>query len=97
MTVFSHRVVLLLLLASWGSCRGQCDPLVPQYCGLPIPNSFFTVPNSQTPTGVHVNFSPETFPIMSITTFNLVLDISLVTTAWWARHAPKTIVLASVL
>ena len=62
MTVFSYRVVLLLLLASWGSCRGPCDPLVPQYCGLPFPNSFFTVLNSQTPTGVEVNFSPETFP-----------------------------------
>ena len=35
--------------------------------------------------------------ITSITTFDLVLDITLVTTAWWARHAPKTMDLASVL
>ena len=34
---------------------------------------------------------------MSITTFDFVLDITLVTTAWWARHAPKTMDLASVL
>ena len=43
--------------------RGPCDPLVPEYCQLPFPNSFFTVPNLHTRTGVQVNFSTHSFPV----------------------------------
>lgn len=43
--------------------RGPCDPLVPEYCQLPFPNSFFTVLSPHTPTGVQVNFSTHSFPV----------------------------------
>ena len=43
--------------------RGPCDPLVPEYCQLPFPNSFFTIPSPHTPTGVQVNFSTHSFPV----------------------------------
>ena len=58
----SGLLLVLGLLSTQGSCRGPCDPLIPQYCILPFPNSFFTAPSSQTPTGVQVNFSAQTFP-----------------------------------
>lgn len=39
-----------------------CDSLVPEYCGLPYPNSYFTVPSQDTPTGVRLNLSAAFFP-----------------------------------
>lgn len=55
-------LLVLELLHGWGLCRGPCDPLVPEYCPLPFPNSFFTAPSAQSLTGLRVNFSAETFP-----------------------------------
>ena len=47
-----------------GACDalGECDPLVPDYCGLPLPNSFFTRQDLSSVTGVRVNFSSKAFP-----------------------------------
>lgn len=42
--------------------RGPCDPLVPQYCSLPLPNSFFTVDTSSTKTGHTVLFQLNSLP-----------------------------------
>ena len=53
-------VAVLLPLAI--SYRGPCDPLVPEYCGLPFPSSYFTAPDPSTSTGLRVNFSTNTFP-----------------------------------
>ena len=55
--------ISLLLLVGEGSCKGPCDPLVPEYCLLPFPNSFFVDPSSRSPTGVQVNFSSDAFPL----------------------------------
>ena len=41
---------------------GPCDPLVPEYCVLPFPNSFYTIPKD-TNTGVQVNFSEASAPV----------------------------------
>ena len=41
---------------------GPCDPLVPEYCALPFPNSFFTAPKEESLTGVQVNISKATTP-----------------------------------
>lgn len=45
-------------------CRSKsaCDPLVPEYCGLPFPNSYFTVATKETSTSVRLNLSDEVFP-----------------------------------
>ena len=56
-------LISLLLLAGGGSCKGPCDPLTPEYCLLPFPNSFFVEPSSRSPTGVQVNFSSAAFPL----------------------------------
>lgn len=53
---------LLTLFASRGYSRGPCDPLVPEYCQLPLPNAFFTRPDPDSPTGVRVNLSIDTWP-----------------------------------
>lgn len=42
---------------------GPCDPLVPEYCALPFPNSFFTRPKKDGNTGVQVNFTEATPPV----------------------------------
>ena len=50
--------VLLSIVAA----RGPCDPLVPEYCSLPTPNSFFAVDKSSTRTGLTVSFQSNTLP-----------------------------------
>ena len=45
---------------------GPCDPLVPEYCALPFPNSFFTMLKKDSSTGVKVNFSEASPPVDSI-------------------------------
>jgi hypothetical protein len=40
----------------------DCDPMVPSECGFPFPSSVWTVPDSSTPTGVHVYFGKTTLP-----------------------------------
>ena len=55
--------VVLLLVAHSVNSRGPCDPLVPEYCALPFPNSYFTAVDKTTLTGVRVNFSVDTFPL----------------------------------
>lgn len=62
MQLYWESIILLALLVGWSWSRGPCDPLVPEYCQLPSPNSFFTRPDVETPTGVRVNFSADTFP-----------------------------------
>lgn len=57
------RVFLFLTLFVVPSySRGPCDPLAPDYCQLPFPNSFFTREDADSPTGVRVNFSTDTWP-----------------------------------
>ncbi len=46
--------------------RSPCDSLVPEYCGLPYPNSYFTVKSSETATGVRLNLSTQAFPKNSL-------------------------------
>ena len=55
-------LVLLSVFAAQGSSRGPCDPLTPEYCQLPWPNSFFTRPDAAAATGLRVNMSQETWP-----------------------------------
>lgn len=62
MWCYRELVILLAVLVGLSWSRGPCDPLVPEYCQLPIPNSFFTRPDAESPTGVRVNFSADTFP-----------------------------------
>ena len=45
---------------------GPCDPLVPEYCALPFPNSFFTRPRKDSNTGVLVNLTEATPPVDAI-------------------------------
>lgn len=65
MSVSAHLPGPVLLL---GICCGgllakaPCDSLVPEYCALPYPNSYFTVPSLETATGVRLNFSVDVFP-----------------------------------
>ena len=42
--------------------RGPCDPLTPEYCQLPLPNSFFTRVDVDSPTGLRLNYSAQTWP-----------------------------------
>ena len=56
------RLVLLVVLAGGCNGLGECDPIVPEYCGLPLPNSFFVRPDSTSVTGVRVNFSSKALP-----------------------------------
>ena len=39
-----------------------CDSLVPEYCGLPYPNSYFTMTTQSTSTGIKLNLSEQVFP-----------------------------------
>ena len=61
MELLSCLVLFGVLL---GACDalGECDPIVPEYCGLPLPNSFFVRRDSTSVTGVRVNFSSKAFP-----------------------------------
>ena len=43
--------------------RGPCDPLVPEYCTLPMPNSFYTIQDNSTPTGQQIYFPPNSIPV----------------------------------
>ena len=42
---------------------GPCDPLVPEYCAVPFPNSFFTRLRKDSNTGVQVNLTEATPPV----------------------------------
>ena len=53
---------VIVLALCHAASRGPCDPLVPQYCLLPFPNSFYTVTATDTDTGLRVNFSHQSFP-----------------------------------
>ena len=55
--------------------RGPCDPLVPEYCILPFPNSFYVGEWFGTGTGLKVNISDHTPPRDSL---GRLLD----TTSW---------------
>lgn len=55
--------------------RGPCDPLVPEYCILPFPNSFYAGEWFGTGTGLKVNISDHTPPRDSL---GRLLD----TTSW---------------
>ena len=54
-------ILLMLAFFDRSESRGPCDPLVPEYCILPFPSSFYTIP-AETTTGLQVNFSIDTFP-----------------------------------
>ena len=62
MTMLERIVLVLTLLAARSYSRGPCDPLVPEYCQLPLPNSFFTRPDASSPTGARLNVSVDTWP-----------------------------------
>ena len=74
-----HFICLLFLIIirfSLGAPeRGPCDPLVPEYCILPFPNSFYTGEWFGTGTGLKVNISDHTPPRDSL---GRLLD----TTSW---------------
>ena len=55
-------LAVLGVFADLSSSRGPCDPLTPEYCQLPWPNSFFTRPDAGSATGLRVNMSLETWP-----------------------------------
>lgn len=42
---------------------GDCDPLIPELCGLPFPSNVYLVPDETTPTGARVAFGETTLPI----------------------------------
>lgn len=41
---------------------GDCDPIVPELCGLPFPSNVYLVPDTTTTTGARVHFGPTTLP-----------------------------------
>ncbi|MEX1368857.1 MAG: hypothetical protein AB1Z98_37360 [Nannocystaceae bacterium] len=41
----------------------ECDPLVPDYCGLPYPNNAFTVADEATVTGLRIELSDAMMPV----------------------------------
>ena len=55
-------LAVLVVFAARGSSRGPCDPLTPDYCQLPWPNSFFTRQDGDSATGIRVNLSTDTWP-----------------------------------
>jgi hypothetical protein len=59
--------VLLVLsyFAALSDGKSPCDPLVPEYCLLPFPNSYYLQLNSSTVTGYKVNFESDSFPVDS--------------------------------
>lgn len=42
---------------------GDCDPLVPEVCGLPFPSNVFLREDDTTSTGARVNFGATTLPV----------------------------------
>jgi hypothetical protein len=40
----------------------QCDFLIEERCALPYPSSFFLKPDATTPTGLRVNYGPQSLP-----------------------------------
>ncbi len=40
----------------------DCDPLVPDHCGMPFPSTYFMVEDPSTATGWRVNLGPTTLP-----------------------------------
>ena len=42
---------------------GDCDPLVPEVCGLPFPSNVYLLPDEATPTGARVAFGDTTLPV----------------------------------
>jgi hypothetical protein len=40
----------------------ECDPLVPEHCGLPFPNNVFSVVDDATPTGRRLAFASAAMP-----------------------------------
>ena len=61
LVLLSVAVFLPFSLASFP--RGPCDPLVPEYCILPMPNSFFTIQDNSTVTGQKVHLSSNSIPV----------------------------------
>ena len=57
-----HICCFLILFVQVMSENSPCDPLVPQYCSLPFPNSFFTKKDSTTQTGIRIDMSPHSIP-----------------------------------
>lgn len=55
-------VVGLAYLMSHATARGPCDPLVPEYCLLPFPNSFYTKRDPSTKTGIKIDLSNDSIP-----------------------------------
>jgi hypothetical protein len=41
---------------------GDCDPLVPDHCGFPLPSNVWTYEDATTPTKLRVLFGPKTLP-----------------------------------
>ena len=63
---FATLLGLVLLLDGYGQAKSPCDSLVPEYCGLPYPNFYFTELTSETVTGVRLNMSTRVFPENSL-------------------------------
>lgn len=57
------RVISLCISFGCVLSLGPCDPLVPEYCALPFPNSFFTRPKKDSNTGVQVNLTEASPPV----------------------------------
>ena len=56
-------VLYLVLTTSYSArSRGPCDPLVPQYCMLPFPNSFYTKGDPTSATGYAVHIEQSALP-----------------------------------
>lgn len=43
--------------------EGDCDPLVPEVCGMPFPSNVYLVADEATATGARVAFGPTTLPL----------------------------------
>ncbi len=43
--------------------EGDCDPMVPELCGLPFPSNVYLVPDDASVTGARVAFGPTTLPV----------------------------------
>ena len=55
-------VFLVLSCVHLSVTKAPCDPLVPGYCLLPFPSSYYLQPNASTKTGYSVHFPVESFP-----------------------------------
>lgn len=55
-------VPLLLTCVHLSVSKAPCDPLIPGYCLLPFPSSYYLEPNTSTKTGYRVHFPIESFP-----------------------------------